>query len=167
MTISLSNELKAEISRASDAGLNGVEETLVEISLVSPENYLPECYPKYSNPACYCRHRSVTSVNGVTRDEDGDLGIDIVFGESITDPLSTFVGSISDSITQNLVELTIAKPANQVCMEDPIIPDQFGRIGPIFERDCPPDTEYASPEGQGPACSNPPLRPPGGDIPTS
>lgn len=148
-TISLGGELRAEIS---ELLINGVSETQVELFLANPEEFLPDCYPKYIDPLCYCGQRPVITVNGVPRDEDGDLGIDItIAGED---------AEITNEEDLNLLQVAVEKPKTAICVEDPIVPDSYGRLGPNFSQDCPPSIDYGLGELNGPACTNPPPRPP-------
>jgi hypothetical protein len=142
--LSLGLEMQAEIT---ELLINGVRETQVELSLVNPESFLPDCYPTYVDPLCFCGQNPIVTVNGVSRDEDGDLGIDIVFGPNVP-------GEIVNSEEQNLLEMTVEVPGNEICIEDPAIPDVYGRLGPAYWRDCPPTTPYGRPPG--PDCQNRP-----------
>lgn len=143
VTLSLGEELQAVIT---EDVVNGCEETTVELSLVSPENFLPDCYPIYIDPLCFCGQLPIITINGVPRDEN-DEGIDIIFGNGL-------LGQITNDELRNLISLLVSESGDSVCFEDPIIPDTFGRLGPLFGQDCPPITGYGLSDS-GPACPNP------------
>ena len=146
--LTLGNEISATVT---EILINGVKETQVELSLVTPEEFLPDCYPKYPDPLCHCNQRPITTVNGVPRNEEDDLGIDIVFANGSG-------GEITNNDQEALIEVAFEAAGNTVCVEDPVVPDQYGRLGPLFRQDCPPQTAYGTPSG--PSCLNPPQRPP-------
>jgi hypothetical protein len=153
MVFTLGSELKAEIT---ELLFDGLKETEVLISLAHPEEFLPDCYPKYIDPLCFCGQVPVVTVNGVPRDEEGDLGIDIeIVGEK---------ASITNNGGESLVEVLVERKRTEICIEDPVVPDGYGRLGPVYSKDCPPtddDLNYGLGLGvAGPACQNPPPRPP-------
>lgn len=108
-TISLGNEIQAYVS---EIEINGVKETQVELSLISPEEFLPACYPRFTSPLCFCDRPTIVTINGVPRDEDGDLGIDIVFSSGV-------VGGIIDNKSdENSIELALERQGDEVCFKE-------------------------------------------------
>lgn len=142
--IGLGREIRATISTET---IGGCDETVVELYLANPEEFLPDCYPKYVDPLCFCGQLPIISINGVERDPS-DLGIDLVFGNGL-------VGLVTNDNDRSLVALTVEQPGDEVCFEEPVIPDEYGRLGPNFNQDCPPDTNYGLSDS-GPECLNPP-----------
>ena len=145
--LSLSEELEATVSSANDGG--DVMTTLT-IGLKSPEDFLPRCMPKTEEEDCRC-DGVIRSINGVTGDSvDSNITILVQsngFGNS---------PEISTDLGTQAINLILEVPGNELCIRTPVIPDEFGRLGPNFDEDCPPRKGYGGLIWSGPQCDNPP-----------
>jgi hypothetical protein len=134
----------------SSAEVGGDIETTIQIGLKSPEDFLPRCFPKSSDEACRCTG-VIRSINGVIGDEaDGNIVILIQSAGFNSPP------SITSDPESYSISLELAIPGNEVCIADPAIPDEFGRLAPSVSSDCPPRKSYSGLIWAGPNCDNPP-----------
>lgn len=120
----------------------------VTVGLQSPPDLLNPCSPRTSDPRGACGEGAIRSINGVSRHPD-TKGIEIEFAPQPTAPR----GSVVVDTDRNTVEIEYLESAQDSCIEDPALPDQYGRMPDSFDGDCPPKTPYGS--DPGPPCLSP------------
>lgn len=120
-------------------------ERVIEFRLKTPEAFLPDCYPTNSNLDCFCDGDPIETINGIPG-SPGDYGVDIVFGNGLS-------GVVTAEQPEYLVALLVEGEYKDICLESPVIPDSFGRLGPEFSNDCPPRIGYGLSD-KGPPCWN-------------
>jgi len=133
-----------------EASTGDYESFALSIGLVDPASFLPDCVPPVLGGNCGCPG-AIKFINGVSGNpETGNLRLVVI------SPPGAPAGSIWAHPARNAVSILVTTPRKFLCIESPIVPDQFGRLGPQFDSDCPPTRNYGL-MFSGPDCDNPPA----------
>lgn len=126
--------------------------TTVTIDCADPWNFLPDCIPENDSASCWCEKTPIRKINGVARNEATEpKGVEIILSGTYGE---LEVAGIETDQNRSFVSISLALSSKQTCSPGPILPDVYGRLGPNYKEDCPPDFPYMG--GRGPDCENPP-----------
>lgn len=128
--------------------------------------FLADCEPLAEPVECWCPG-VVRKISGVTPDNDGNIEVVVEVDEGLAE---MFVVGQSVDLAGNTVSLEVGANLDDVCPEDPVLPDKWGRLPvPLHENDCNPDEPFMegyldryNVDGPPEDC---PLRKPGFDEP--